>query len=424
MTITRSAIAALFLALAHLTLAQAGDTALQTFSKEGNTVKSGNGLVMMGPGPAYDDYAAQMRKKLTDPQLRKQLRAETYAQIVSMHPDIAEAIGLDAKEEAALLDLVTDQQMQHLELFYSVSPQEHMKMAQAFAEEETRNNQRIEELIGAERFDGYVAYKQTLRERIVAARFNERLAPADKLSVDQKPRLLEILRTELEQSMRRPQLSSRSLLPDRLAGSRAEIQAQMQKRAVESMSDSFWQMQDDNRRLLARLPEVLTPNQIAEYVKMQDEQLAAQRKYIQERRVEVGLSPELSETPPASAPAERVPVAGRVRVEVWFRTNEAEPVRTEFIVENGTPTPVFDASGGLWADVRATLFGDGWATMEYRFYEDRNGKRQMLRGMSTAGTQADAKPLQYGLVKGGIGTIVGGSKAYSVRMDAHVSAAP
>src|SRR5581483_8528836 len=75
--------------------------------------------VLLGPGPAADAQVAEMQQRLADPQLRQQLVVETRAQMASSHPDLAEVVGLDEREAAAFFDLLTEQQMKHLDLFYS-----------------------------------------------------------------------------------------------------------------------------------------------------------------------------------------------------------------------------------------------------------------------------------------------------------------
>jgi hypothetical protein len=249
---------------------------------------------------------------------------------------------------------------------------------------------------------------------------NERLAPADKLTADQKQRLMELVRSQFDQAIeRRRRMSSSQMLP--LIGTRTE------KSLVEHIESTYWQMVEDSRRLVARLPEVLTPNQVAEFSKMEDEKLASQRRYTEERRVAAGLSPQFAESPPGSAPAERIPAAGNVRLEVYFRTNEAEPVQVEYVTENGKPTPVFDVHEGLWVEVTPTLFEDRWVNVDFQFYEERNGQRR-LRGKHGWGMQAGGNTLRsdprYSLGSlPGASTIVSGSKVYSVSMDARVSAA-
>jgi hypothetical protein len=101
-------------------------------------------------------------------------------------------LGLDEGAGAALIELLTDQQMKQLELFNSealtAQPRTREDLearARAFTDAETRKNQEVRAQIGEERFARYLDYQQTRMERMQLARFNERLAPADKLTDDQ-----------------------------------------------------------------------------------------------------------------------------------------------------------------------------------------------------------------------------------------------
>jgi hypothetical protein len=398
------------------------------FSTAGVTMK-GNGLVFMGPGPGADAHMAEMQKRLSDPELRQQLVAETRAQMIATHPDVAEVVGLDERETAALIDLLTDQQMKHLDLFYAEfakphpsTPTDFDARTRKFADNETRKTQEIEALLGAERFERYLDYRQTSMERIQVARFDERLAPADKLDAEQKQRLMKIVRAAFDQSIERHRAVNRGMLLR--SGTREQMQSALQKNLVDSMENDFREMREDSRALLAELAEFLTPNQVAEYSKMEDEKIASQGKYVEQRRAELGVTPDLEAGPPAAALPERVPVSGKVHLEVYFRTNDAEPVKVAFDTENGKPAPMFDAHEGLWVEMTPLLFQDGWATVEYQCYEERNGQRRKVGGRGGTGSQMADKqpPYEVGLAGGG-STIVG-VKAYSIRMDARVSPVP
>jgi len=99
-------------------------------------------------------------------------------------------------------------------------------------------------------------------------------------------------------------------------------------------------------------------------------------------------------------------------------------VRAEYVTENGKPTPIFDVHEGLWVEVTPTLYQDGWASIVYQFYEERNGQRHMLRGKHGSGQRTDARTAPLGLIPtGSASTVVSGSKAYTVSWDARVSAA-
>jgi hypothetical protein len=420
--------AALLLAVTAVSMApafaQQSESVFRVVPLESPKAESKGNRVMFGTGKDFEAQAAEMRKKLADPQLRKQLRAEQRAQAESSNPDLAEVLGLEASEAAALFDLMADQELQHLEVFFAKQDAQptreamHARMQQ-LANDETRKRQQIKEFLGVERFGRYLDYTDTVSERRQAVLFDDELAAADKLTADQKQRLMTILRGEREQLMSRSGRSMKTLLPTRMGGTREDFEAMMRKHQLESMEDSFRRMQQDSKSLLARLPEVLTASQLAVYTQMENDKLAGQRKYVQELRVNAGLSPEFDEGPPTAAPDQRTPVVGEVRVEVYVRVNEGEPVTVDLKTENGKAPAPFAVAEGLWVQVTPQLFTDGWTQIDYKFFEESDGRRRLLGGSLGSGGPPGSGGVPLG--SGGSGTTVTGSKAYSVRTDARIS---
>jgi hypothetical protein len=195
----------------------------------------------------------------------------------------------------------------------------------------------------------------------------------------------------------------------------------MRRLRVSSMENTFRQMQEDERLLVARLPEVLTPGQIAVFKNMEDEKLAAQRKYVQQARLDAGMSPEFNEGPPAGPPVARTPVTGPVRLEVNFRINNNEPVASVLITENGQAAPPFEASDGLWVEATPMLLADGSANVYYDFYEEKDGKRRALRSSLQVAMLPPSIPTPTGPGSAGR-TIIGRDKTYAIRVETRVSA--
>jgi hypothetical protein len=195
----------------------------------------------------------------------------------------------------------------------------------------------------------------------------------------------------------------------------------MRRRRVSLMENTFRQMQEDGRLLVARLPEVLTPGQIAVFTNLENEKLAAQRKYVQQARLDADMIPEFNEGLPAGPPEGRTPVAGPVRLEVNFRANNNEPVASVLITENGEAATPFVASDGLWVEVTPLLFADGSANVYYDFYEEKDGKRRALRGSLQVALLPSSILIPPG--SGGAGTtITGRQKSYAIRVETRVSA--
>jgi hypothetical protein len=383
------------------------------------------GQVIMGPSPEFDAHAAQMRKKLADPELRAQVRAEQAAQIDSLNPDLVQVLGLDTAQGSALLDLMTEQQMRHLDLFFvdrSAPPSaaELNAQMQQVTTENIRNKQQIKELIGETRFELYLDYTDTLRERQEAAYFDGRLDASNKLTAEQKQRLMQIMRTQTQQSLRRRRVTAGVMPSERRSGSE-DLQATMRRQRVSLMENTFRQMQEDDRLLGARLPEVLTPGQIVVFKNMEDEKLVAQRKYVQQARLDAGMSPEFNEGPPAGPPEGRTPVTGPVRLEVNFRTNNNEPVASVLITDNGQAATPFEASDGLWVEATPMLFADGSANVYYDFYEEKDGKRRALRGSFQVAMLPPSIARPTGSGSAGT-TITGRNETYAIRVETRVSA--
>jgi hypothetical protein len=428
MKITRRRVDALLLAVSgsfwmSLAFAQLDGAAKVAPMGEGR-MEPRNQVGIMGPSPEFDAQAALMRKKLADPELRAQVRTEQSAQVDSLNPDLVQVLGLDTAQGSALLDLMTEQQMRHLDLFFvdrsaPRSAADINAQMQQLTTEDIRNKQQIRELIGESRFELYLDYTDTLRERQEAVYFDGRLDASNKLTADQKQRLMQIMRTQNQQSLQRRRATS-GMMPSEQRSRSEDLRATMRRQRASLTENSFRQMQEDDRLLVARLPEVLTPGQIAVFKNMEDEKLAAQRKYVQQARLDAGMSPEFNEGPPAGPTEGRAPVTGPVRLEVNFRTNNNDPVASVLITENGQPAAPFEASDGLWVEATPILFADGSANVDYNFYEENDGKRRALRNSLQVALRPPSIPVPRG---GTSATIIAGrQKAYSIQVETQVSA--
>jgi hypothetical protein len=153
---------------------------------------------------------------------------------------------------------------------------------------------------------------------------------------------------------------------------------------------------------------------------MEAEKLASQKKYVQQIRVSAGMSPEFDDTRPREPPAKRIPVVGRVRLEIRLTANVSPPVTAALVTENGKTATAFQGPEGLWVEATPTLYEDGWAQVDFTYYEERRGQRYRVGG-GTSGMltrRPDGLP-SYG---GGGGTLTGGSNTYAISTMMKVSA--
>ncbi|HEV7445878.1 MAG TPA: hypothetical protein VGO18_25100 [Steroidobacteraceae bacterium] len=414
-----------------LSLILFGTLAAQTVPqrKEDSTVElsANQGVFISTTHPAKTPQGAEMRRKLSDPARREQLRAETREQVRSMHPELAQVLGLHAELESKLIDVLSDQQMAHLERFYSERPEspapysatspDPMEEVRQVADQETRSKQQIRDVLGEERFERYLSYTDTLRERCAMDYFNAHLNEEDRLTADQKELLMKLLRAQQDADMARRRAESGSRIP--LAKTAFSPEA-MQKLNVVSNEDNFRQMQEDSRALLRQLPAILTPKQLEAYARMEAEKLASQKKYVHQIRVSAGMSPEFDDTRPREPPAKRIPVVGMVRLEIRLTANASPPVTADLVTENGKTATAFQGPEGLWVEATPALYEDGWAQVDFTYYEERRGQRHRVGGgMSRMLTRRPDGSPSYG---GGGGTLSGGSNTYAISTMMKVSA--
>jgi len=195
----------------------------------------------------------------------------------------------------------------------------------------------------------------------------------------------------------------------------------MQKLNVVSNEDNFRQMQEDSRALLRQLPAILTPKQLEACARMEAEKLASQKKYVQQIRISAGMSPEFDDTRPREPPLKRIPVVGKVRLEIRLTANASPPVTADLVTENGKTTTAFQGPDGLWVEATPTLYEDGWAQVDFTYYEERRGQRRRVGGAMSSRMltrRPDGLP-SYG---GGGGTLSGGSNTYAISTMMKVSA--
>jgi hypothetical protein len=363
----------------------------------------------------------EMAARLKDPAKRAQLRAEHREQIQSQHADIAEVISLEPQMESDLIDLLTEQQLAHLDVFYSrmdASREAHDELLRNHAATQSRNKQQIRELLGEERFGRYLDYTDTMVERRQANYFNAHLGPGDKLTADQKTRLMAMLRDHQEKSNERRMRTSKLMLPGFLPARAEDREELLRKHTIAMNEEGFRELQEESRLLLAHLPEVLTSSQLDVYAQLEAEKIAAQRKYVQQMRVSAGMAPEFDETPRPPA-AERVRVAGQVKLQVSVSGDQGEPLRADFILENGTPSEPFKGPGELWVQATPILYEDGLSQVEFAFSEEIHGRRRPVQGKMVMGSQSGQTDVPLGT--GRSSTSVSGSKVYAISVDARVS---
>ncbi|HKE94699.1 MAG TPA: hypothetical protein VKB34_10360, partial [Povalibacter sp.] len=126
----------------------------------------------------------QMRARLADPVQRTVVRAEERQKLEASHAGLAETLGIDAAEEHALLELLTEQRLEQLDDFYGGGTQRgfsdlpaEARMAD-LARQKVRQRQALADLLGEQDLERYLDLAASLTERAQVSELNDRLDAA------------------------------------------------------------------------------------------------------------------------------------------------------------------------------------------------------------------------------------------------------
>lgn len=312
----------------------------------------------------------QMRERLKDPQQRATLRTEWRAQIAESHPDIGQALDIDAAAEEKLIELLTDQQMDQLDEFHlrfegdrtPAQTQSEQTQIRALADRETKRVEALRELLGQERLERYQTFKTTSRERTQVAMLDARLDPAHKLRADQKERLIAVYQQHNIRDLDQHRLTTFSRSPFGTAfrelPTAEELQRISQLQTIAG-NEEIWRLMPQSDRLLRqRVAEFLTEPQLTTLAQMNAAEANGLQRRIEKARAQAGLSPTIPEhleaSPGVSQPP-RTPLAEKVKLSIKVAVNDSEPAVFTHVGRNGEPA-TFAIAEGLLVEARPTAY--------------------------------------------------------------------
>jgi hypothetical protein len=399
---------------------------------------SGNTLQIVGPG---SQAMRQMRERLKDPQQRATLRTEWRAQIAESHPDIGQALGIDAATEEKLLELLTDHQMDHLDEFHlryeddrtPAQTQSEETHNHALAARATKKVEALRELLGQERLERYQTFKTTSRERVQVAMLDARLDPAHKLRADQKERLIAVYQEHNTRDLDQHRLTTFSRSPFGTAfrelPSAEELQRISQLQTIAGNEEIWRGMPQSDRLLRQHAAEFLTEPQLATLAQMNAAEASSLQRWIEKARAQAGLSPNIpedSDAPPEPMQPPRTPLAEEVKLSIKVAVNGSEPADFTHVGRNGEPA-TFAIAERLLVEARPTVYDDETFDLQMTYYEEGStGKREIGRmGQMGPITRVPVDPSC--LDRRGSGstvvsgnTVVTGSKGYAVEMSVRI----
>ena len=372
----------------------------------------------------------EMRARLADPEQRKIMRAEQRASLEQSYADAEEELKLDSATREALIVLLTDQYMESLDAMAGDRPGEAWPSMQGLAEKENRKLDQLRKVLGDDGLERYQEYMTTFSERRQVREVNAYLAATDKLSPEQKARLVGLFKEKNQLDLAPHSRSRTPNLPrSRDPGSPAfqqDMQRESQLATIEANEQILRIRQTSNRIMSERASGFLSAKQSAALAKMNDADMARLRKWIEQARANAGIDAAIPERSSDENSPARKPASGEVWLDLVVRVNGGEPVHVTHSGTNGE-TLKFKASDDLFAEAECTLYEDNWIDVRLIFFEEGpNGRRRLPGGLGfgTMGRiSGDTAPGDNSFgARGGSSTIVTGRKAYSVELSASAAA--
>jgi hypothetical protein len=370
----------------------------------------------------------EMRARLADPEQRKAMRAEYRTSLEQTYPDVDEVLKLDSATHGALIELLADQYLKSLDEMFSNSRREAFFSAQGMLEAENRKLDQLREILGDEGLERYQEYSVTVYERGQVREVDAHLGATDKLSPQQRTRLVKLFK---ERNQVPPPAPSR--MPNLLRSHdprsptfREDMQRESELATIEGNEQMLWFRETSNRRMAERATEFLSPAQMAALAKVNEADQAKLRKWIEQARTKAGLDPAVAERQDDERTPSRKPASGEVTLDLVVRVNGGEPVHVVHTGRNGQPLK-FKASEDLFAEAEWTLFDDNWIDVRLAYFEEGPNGLRRLQGGSSFGTMGmDSGVSAPGdssiAARGSSSTIVTGRKAYSVELSASATA--
>lgn len=379
-------------------------------------------LAQSDDGPAQQAGSANGQNRLRGPFFVEDRRAgplntpsrdAVRASIRQKYPDVAEVLGIDAATAQKLLDLLTDQQLSTLETSrLDTTPRASSDWLLSEAAAESGRIDALRGVLGEQRWERYLDYSTTVRERTQVATFDARLPAEHKLLAAQKEQMIELYREDTarrHRKLRAPHVFERR--DSDPAWQPGDHERAMQLATIAANEAQLRTISQSHRQLSLRAAHFLSQPQLAVLSHVHAEEEGSLRHWIEHARSEAGLEPTL---PDAQLPVDessglRTLPAVQVKVDIALTVDRNESRLFSYIAMNGD-TLAFEAGDGLLVEATPTLDGDS-LEVEWAYYEQRGTRKRRLIDMASVSTlRPSGAP--FGVEKL---TVTAGSKAYAIK---------
>ena len=395
---------------------------------------STSATITFTPIEEASQHIQEMRERLADPAQRAAVRAEQLASVRQSNPELGPALGIDPATELALHELLADHQLEQLDEFHervaqdahSTAPTAWDEQLHAQAEQETRRIEELRALLGDEKLERFHEFHRTRGARMQVSKLETGLTASHRLTAEQKERLINLwhehsTRVLIEHSAMHASPLDR--LPSEPFASQADLQRQSELQMI-TMNEQVWRrMPAEDRALRNQAAEFLSATQLAALERMLTERTKHLQGWIEQARVQAGLSrdiPEHADAPPTAQPA-RTPVEGDVQIGIRLTVNRESPAVFTQMTRNGEPV-TFTTVDGLRVEATPVLYDDGKYEVRLAYFEEGTSGKQLIGEMGQMGTHTPTRTgiadLEYA---GAGGTVLTGRKGYAIEVSARVA---
>jgi hypothetical protein len=210
------------------------------------------------------NYFAGLANMMKNPQMKEMIRDQQKVMLDRMYGSLAKYMDLPADRLDALKQLLLDRQMAMVDTGMSMMGGSAADRKQAVEETKAIKadyDQKIQELLGSQDYPVFQDYEKTQTERMSVQMFKDALPTADALTDQQEDNLIAAMYQE-RQGLPSTLLSNQNQDPSQLT---AEHIAELEK-----------QMQQLQQKYAARAAGILTPSQLEQYTKWQQQWNAMQ----------------------------------------------------------------------------------------------------------------------------------------------------
>lgn len=208
---------------------------------------------------------ANMGAMMKDPAMRDVMRSQQKVALEMIYGDLFKELNLPPEQLDALKDLLADRQMANMDAGFAMmtgetSAEERAQKAKELEQIKGSFDKKIEEFLGANDYAVFKQYEETQTERMQVRQFKQLLPSAEPLTSEQEQELIQVMYEE------------RKNMPNPFPGSNPPTDPK--QFTEEKMAETIKVWEQSQAKYLERAATILSPTQLEQFKKSQEQQRA------------------------------------------------------------------------------------------------------------------------------------------------------